>query len=665
MQKSHRAATAVLASAALALGTAGVAATAASAHAAGRHQLPGSTPAWANSAHRVGSSAADTKVTFRVYQDWRGGDAARNYGLSASTPGSAHYGDFLTPKQFHQRFSPSRADTNALKKWLRGQGFKVNGVPANRKYVQARGTLAQASKTFRTGFAQYRVHGQKVRSNTRKLSVPASMSGRVEAVVGPDQSQTLARFDKPSPPAPAFVNAKPCSAHWGEKNTQKDPALDGTALPAQQPNDWAPCGYAGTQLQGAYGMSGAIANGNDGNGVTIGIIDAYASPTIEKDANTYFGKHGLPTFKANQFRQVVPPGTYNRPENPKQDPEGWAGEETLDIEAAHTMAPGANITYIGAPNNYRDLDAIMNKVVDKHLADIVSNSYGYGGEALPTGYIKPQLDTQAQAVAEGISLFFSSGDNGDETGGNPANADAATPDWPASSPLVTAVGGTSLGVDQNDQRTFELGWETAKSTLADGPSWSTPAYQYGAGGGTSRLFAQPDYQKGVVPDTMATGQTSGGRAQPMRVVPDVSALADPTTGMLVGETQAYPDGTSHYGEYRIGGTSLASPLYAGMFALAEQQAGHAYGLANPVLYSPSVRAATLDITKAGLSSPEQQGAVRPDYVNSVDDSNGYVYSLRWFDQDQDLTIHVGPQYDDVTGNGSPTGAGWLSAIATQ
>ena len=81
------------------------------------------------------------------------------------------------------------------------------------------------------------------------------------------------------------------------------------------------------------------------------------------------------------------------------------------------MAPGADIVYVGAPNNYRDMDAIMNRVVDKHLADIVTNSYGYGGEALPPGYIKPSHDTQIQAAAEGISLFFSSGDNGDETDG--------------------------------------------------------------------------------------------------------------------------------------------------------------------------------------------------------------------------------------------------------
>ena len=136
----------------------------------------------------------------------------------------------------------------------------------------------------------------------------------------------------------------------------------------------------------------------------------------------------------------------------------------------------------------------------------------------------------------------------------------------------------------------------------------------------------------------------------MRVVPDVAALGDPNTGMLVGETQQFPDGT-YYDEYRIGGTSLSSPLYAGMFALAVQKAGHSFGLANPALYA-HVRPSSLDITKAQLDA--YPGDVRSDYVNGVDAADGYVYSARWFDRDEDLTIHVRPGYDDVTGIGVPT-----------
>ncbi|SDO76115.1 Subtilase family protein [Pedococcus dokdonensis] len=618
---------------------------------AGPHALPGSVPSWAVAKNRAASTDANQQVTFRVYLNYRGGDAAAAYATAVSTPGSANYRKFLTPAQFRAQFSPAQADVDSVSSWLKSQGFTVGATPANRKYVEATGTLAQAAKAFDTSFAEYRTDGKTVRGNTTALKVPANLTA-VEGVVGLDESQTLAHQDKVTPGPALFRNAQPMSDYWGQKTVQNTPTPDGTALPST-PSAFAPKGYAGAQLQGLYGMGGAIGSGNDGRGVTVGIIDAYASPTILQDANTYSAAHGLPSLNGH-FRQVVAPGTYNRPENPKQDPQGWAGEETLDVEAVHTMAPGADITYIGAPNNYRDMDAIMNRVVDGHLADIVTNSYGYGGEALPNGTIKPSLDTQIQAAAEGMTLFFSSGDDADETGG--VAGASPTPDWPASSPYVTAVGGTSAGVSQSNSRVFEVGWETGKSTLDKATTtWSAPAFLYGSGGGTSRLFAQPSYQAGVVPD--AISKTYGGAA--MRTVPDVAALGDPNTGMLVGETQTFPDGSQHYSEYRIGGTSLASPLYAGMFALAQQKAGHAFGLANPVLYR--ARTASIDITKADLGA--YPGDVRSDYVNGVDATGGYVYSARWFDRDESLTIHVRPGYDDVTGVGVPQGQAWLAAVS--
>lgn len=639
---------------------AGVAALAAyglsapSASASGSHTLAGTVPAWANSSHQVGASSPSQKVIFRVYLNLRNADQAAAYALAVSTKGNPDYGKFLTPAQFHDRFSPTQASVDSVRSWLKSQGFTVGAVPGNRKYVEATGTLAQASTAFSTGFAQYSVDGATVRGNTKAFTVPDSLP-QVQSIVGLDESQMLLQPSLKIPAPAGFRNATPCSTFWGQSTVQNTATPDSVVLPGV-PSAFSPCGYSGAQLTGAYGVDTIHAAGNTGQNVTIGIIDAFASPTIESDANTYFAKHGIPTFTKGQFTQVVPPGIYNKPTNKKMDPTGWAGEETLDVEAAHTMAPGAHITYIGTPNNGRDMDATMNQVVDQHLADVVSNSYGYGGEALPTGTIKPSLDTQIQAAAEGISLFFSSGDSGDETGGSGAAA-SATPDWPASSPYVTAVGGTSLGIDANNRRVFETGWETAKSTLSKG-AWTTPGYQYGSGGGTSRLFAQPSYQAGVVPDSVALGTTSGGRSQKMRVVPDVSAIGDPTTGMLVGETQQWSDGSVKYDEYRIGGTSLASPIYAGIFALAVHAAGYNYGLANPALYAAG--SAAYDVTKSDLNT--YPGAVRVDYVNGENASDGFAYSARWFDKDDSLTIHVRPGYDDVTGVGSPNGAVWFDKV---
>ena len=652
MASARTRAVAAATSVAAACAIAGVAGLPGRADAASRHTLAGSVPSWANNAHKVSSTPGSQSVTFRVYLPWQHADQAAALATAVSTPGNAQYGKFLTPAQFRAKFSPSTTSVNQVETWLKAQGFTLSALPANRKYVEATGTAAQAAATFSTSFAEYKVDGKTVRSNTTPLSVPAA-AGDVEGVVGLDESQLLVHANQITPAPDVFVNGKPCSAYWGQATVAGTPTKDGTVLPSD-PANFAPCGYSGVQLQGAYGMKSAIDSGNDGRGVTIGIIDAFASPYIASDVETYSSLHGLPSIKGH-FTQIITNGSQNKPENRKMDPAGWAGEETLDVEAVHTMAPGANIVYIGANNNGRDMDALMNRVVDKHLADIVSNSYGYGGEALPFGTIKPSLDTQIQAAAEGISLLFSSGDDGDETGGDPSVA--PTPDWPASSPFVTAVGGTSMGIDANNNRVFETGWETAKSNLSADGTWGDPFYLYGSGGGTSRLFAQPSYQAGVVPSDIS--QTYGGA--PMRSVPDVSALGDPTTGMLVGETQRFPDGSQKYSEYRIGGTSLSSPLYAGMLALAAQKAGHAFGLANPTLYAAAAQ--SHDVT--GASDATFDGAVRAEYVNGVDASNGYVYSARWFDRGDLITIHTRTGYDDVTGVGSPDGAAWLNAVAGQ
>ncbi|MEN3308580.1 MAG: hypothetical protein V7603_4782, partial [Micromonosporaceae bacterium] len=225
-------------------------------------------------------------------------------------------------------------------------------------------------------------------------------------------------------------------------------------------------------------------------------------------------------------------------------------------------------------------------------------------------------------------------------------------DFSASSPWVTAVGGTSIGIDAKGRRVVETGWETGRSVLGNG-AWTPAApgaFQYGSGGGTSRLFAQPWYQKGVVPDALARqNQTGNARG---RVVPDISMVGDPNTGMLIGETQTFPDGV-YYDQYRIGGTSLSSPLFAGYVAVADQLLGHRHGFINPVLYKFAARTGAIkDVVH------QNNGVVRVDYLNSIDAADGLRTSVRNFDF-QGLTIHTTPGYDNVTGLGTPAGASLL------
>jgi subtilase family serine protease len=333
----------------------------------------------------------------------------------------------------------------------------------------------------------------------------------------------------------------------------------------------------------------------------------------------------------------------------KQDPQGWYGEETLDVEAVHGMAPAAKIVYVGAPNNFQDLDAALNHVVDKKLASIVTNSYGFTTELLQPGYIKPYEDTIEQGVAEGIGIYFSSGDNGDES----QVEGYRTTDWPASSPYVTAVGGTTLAAGASNNYLFETGWGTTTSSWT-GSAWSPAApgsWLYGGGGGVSQIFAEPSYQQGVVPSSVFTAQGRTGRA-----VPDISANADPNTGYLIGETQTFPDGSVKYSEYRLGGTSLSSPLIAGIMALANQAAGRDLGFVNPLLYSKAGSSAYHDVT----SPASTVATVRTNYNNSIDASDGLSYVLRT--ANQTLSLKTTPGWDDVTGLGSPTSS-FLQALS--
>ena len=600
-------------------------------------KLPGSVPPWANAKNYAATANEGDNIGFRVYLGWNDSSALEALALSVSNPADANYGRYLTPAQFRQQFAPSQAQVGAVQAWLRSQGFTVEYTPQNNHYVSAEGTVAQAAAAFNTTFGMYRIKGLTLRSPSAELSVPDTLAGVVSGVIGLDDSAQLVHTDhatEDAPPPAAFVSAQPCSSYWGQLQ-----AVGFTNPYGSGPLPYAPCGYTPQQIKGAYGLGSTAL---DGTGQTVAIIDAFAAPTIVEDVNQWSILRSVPQLRGGQFTQVVAPGTYHHPERGlKQDPQGWYGEETLDVEAVHGMAPGADIVFVGAPNSFQDLDAALNHVVDRGLAQIVSNSYGWDTELLPTGFIKPFEDTILQGAVEGIGIYFSSGDNGDES----LVEGYITADWPASSPFVTAVGGTTLAVGSTNNYLFETGWGTYTSSWT-GTKWSPAApgtWLYGGGGGVSRIFAEPSYQLGVVPSSVFSAQGRTGRA-----VPDVSADADPNTGYLVGETQTFPDGTVKYSEYRLGGTSLACPLVAGIMALADQHLGKPHGFANPVFYAHP--AAFTDV----VSPASTVAVVRTNYVNGVDASGGLSYVLRT--ADQTLSLDTTPGYDDVTGLGSPTAA---------
>ena len=603
--------------------------------ATGRQAVAHTKPAWLSHAKHLGAAGDGAAVQARVYLAPNGGLAGlQAAALAVSTPGNASYGHFLTPAKYRATYGPSAAAVSSVRSWLTSNGLKVDGVGPGNRYLTVSGTVKAAEKAFGAQIGRYDHNGVTVQAPGSALTVPDSLSGKVLGISGLDTTAHLtAPVNHSARPPAAFVNARPCSSYYGQTSatykadgTTALPTFNGATLP------YAVCGYKGTQLRGAYEGSTALT----GAGVTVAITDAYASSTIASDISTYASRNGDAGYGAGQYAEVV---ASRFTHTHACDPAGWSGEETLDVEAVHAMAQGANIRYYGAASCFdNDLLDSLGQVVDDNIAKLVTNSWGDLESNETSDNTAAYEQVFLQGATQGISFMFSSADDGDEL----ANSGVVQTDYPASDPYVTAVGGTSTAIGAANNLVGQTGWGTEKYSLsADGTSWTSLGFLYGAGGGTSGLFPRPSYQNGV---------TNGSQ----RVVPDVAMDADPTTGMLVGQTQLFPHNKVQYGEYRIGGTSLASPLFAGMTALALQDAGGTgAGLLNPVIYGASH--AFTDVN-GPLSDA---GNVRADYANGVDASGGVLYSVRTFNQDSSLTVTRG--WDDVTGLGSPN-TGWLTAL---
>ncbi|MEV4340446.1 S53 family peptidase [Streptomyces sp. NPDC049590] len=597
-----------------------------------RDVLKGTKPLWATAKADKGATPDSAQVKARVYLAGRDAAGLAAYAKAVSDPASPLYGRYLSTKQAQARFGATGAQVAAVKSWLRSAGLTVTAVTP--RYVAVSGDVAAAEKAFGTQLHNFAKGSRTYRAPAATASAPASLKGAVLTVTGLDNAPHKARHaDQLPPPDAVFKNSGPFSSYYGSQIATTLPDAYGGKIP------YAVKGYTGKQLRAAYG-----AGTYTGRGVRIAITDAYASPTIAYDAAQYAAKNGDAAWKTGQLHQVLPKN-YTKTE--ECGAAGWYGEETLDVEAAHAVAPNADITYVGAASCYDDdlLDS-LGKIVDNHLADIVSNSWG-DIEANQTPDLAAAYDQVFQLGAvQGIGFYFSSGDNGDEV----ANTGTKQVDTPANSAWVTAVGGTSLAVGKGDTYLWETGWGTEKSSLsADGKTWENfpGTFTSGAGGGTSRTVPQPYYQKGVVPDSLAKANNTAGN----RVVPDIAAIADPNTGFLVGQTQTFPDGTEQYSEYRIGGTSLAAPVIAAVQALAQEARGGApLGFANPAIYAKyGKRGVYHDVT----DNPTGSGlaVARVDFANGLDAADGLLYSARSLGHDSSLSAVKG--YDDVTGVGSP------------
>jgi subtilase family serine protease len=604
--------------------------------------IPNSAPGWLSHGKKTGTPSDSAAVQARVYLSPNGGLGALAAAATAvSTPGSSTYHRYLTPADFHATYDATSATVNAVRGWLTGAGFSIAAVEPHARYLDITGSVGAANKAFDTTIANYSHDGLSVQAPTGDLHAPDAVAGAVLAVSGLDTTPEIAapHTQKPSPPDAGFRNATPCSQWYGDAVEGITPTPDGTQLPlfngAALP--FSPCGYTGPQLRGAY--EGASASASNGKGVTVAIVDAYASPTIESDANRYATDTGDAAFGPGQLTQSLPLSFTRVNTGQRQcDASGWYGEQTLDVEAVHAMAPAANVRYYASKSCY-DTDFLdtFARINDEAKASVVSNSWGDIGDSVRPSTLLAYEAAFLQGAMEGISYVFSSGDSGDEV----TNVGTPQTDYPASDPYVTAVGGTSTEIKRTGI-VGETGWQTSKYGLSkDGSSWSLVTdFLYGGGGGYSSNIPEPSYQKAA-----GIASPNGGRA-----VPDVSMDADPTTGMLVGQTQDFT-GVAAYDTYRIGGTSLAAPLFAGMTAVKVQSRHGGLGLLNPVIYSD--HSGFQDVTGAGVDA----GNIRVDFANGLDASGGYLYTVRTFNG-ATTTLTVGQGWDSETGWGSAR-AGWM------
>jgi len=650
--------------------------------------VPESHSAAVNGAKVVSGVPGGSTIEFDVGLALSDPAGAAALATAVSDPSSPSYGHYLTAAQWEATYSPSQSSVDAVTSWLRQQGMTVEGVTADRMTVSVSATAAQIERAFATTLNEYAVHGQTLRLAANDLSVPADLAGIVTGFNGIDEipntpaDTTGADSATPTtnggatpgtiPYPPAFRNPRVCSKYYGAKVDTTDPAYGG-GYPANLP--YTVCGYTPEQFESAYGLTSQYANGDNGSGVTVAIVDAYASPSLLSDAQTYYSRVDPSNpLTSSQFSESVSP-TFNRVG--LCGASGWFGEQTLDVEAVHAMAPGANILFVGTKNCFNSLFRGVQQVVDDHSAEVVTDSWGdNAGDVLDSSGIQHMFDNVLMmAAGTGISVLFSSGDFGDEF----ATTGLTSADYPPSSPWATAVGGTSLEVGPKGSRLGELGWSTSKSDLCTTAfvgvltgctsalvgTYLPPApgvFDYGSGGGTSYRYLEPAYQSAVVPADLAD-RNIGVTGHAGRVEPDVSMDADPQTGMLVGETQLFPHGPA-YAQYKIGGTSLASPLLAGVLAVVDQVRGSAVGFVNPALYDLATTPnAFFDVVPA--SSP--QALSRVDFANTLNKSNGLLVSVRTLTYEgpetycdatnncstQNVALSTAPGYDSMTGLGTP------------
>jgi subtilase family serine protease len=389
--------------------------------------------------------------------------------------------------------------------------------------------------------------------------------------------------------------------------------------------------YSPVQVRAAYNVAPLYARGITGKGSTILIVDSYGSPTIAADLHAFDAQFGFPDPPSLKVIQSDGPV-------PAWDPTdgtmvGWGVETTLDVEYAHTLAPGANIVLDETPvaetegiTGFPQIVAAEENVINHPerygitgKIDVISQSFGATEETF-TSYaqLASVRGAYTDAARHGITVLASTGD----TGATNYEADGATfytspvTGWPATDPLVTAVGGTQIRESASGKFSQVVWNDTYDTNLLNAFTGSSTPTPFAGSGGVSEFFRLPFYQHGVA-GTIAAAIGAKNTGDLPRAIPDISM-----SGACDGAVNLYltfPGARA--GWHLVCGTSEASPEFAGIVALADQVAGHSLGLINPALYALSAEHARglVDITSGNSTVTFTQG--NPPVTTTV---NGYA-----------------------------------------
>ncbi len=629
----------------------------------------------------LGRSDLSKEINITVHLELSDRAAFDKAAAALYDPASPTYHHWMTNADL-AKYAPTEAQREMVREELRGHGLTILSTDAIGFSVRARGTIGNVESAFNTELHEFDYNGRSFRANVRNARLTGEAGNHVSTVAGLEGHQVRPLAIRAVDPKTkeAFPSVALGKLAKGETfpplsttNCLSAPAtydlVGTTSLPVgvytgtvYSLDSSLICDYLPNQLQTALGLDQVYTAGYDGTGETIVLVEAYGYPTLEKDANAFFTLAGLPKLTSSNFSIVYPQG---KPNPTLGIIEGWNIEMALDLDWAHSIAPGAKIVdVITVGQDSEDFQNSISYVAENNLGNQISNSYEEDLDLLSGPSEQTSWDEVLQvATAKGITVNFSSGDSGDNGVGKPLGA----PLIPSIAPHATAVGGTSILNDvSHPGSTITTAWGDTLVFLQAGAVFDPPlgiGLIGGGGGGESIFWPKAPWQSAL------PGKN--------RVSPDVSALSDPFTGVPI----VISEGSTQFIQYGWGGTSLGCPIFTAFWAIANQKAGHALGQAAPLIAALPYGGIqdvlpTTDSTKNNVTGVivDQNGATTysaSEIFAGLIEGNKNFTSTIWpedsedvlafgFGLDSSLTVRHG--WDYATGYGTPYGLAFINAV---